>query len=220
MRYSAPILLVCLVLALTGCQGTRTVSGTAPSDGFPAPDKEFVWDVAARALQEQGMQPDSESSSMKTWTIQTHWRFSPQPFSSQGFRQQAVVKIHDVPGKPGYFYTETQVKRQVNDNIKEPSRLTMAKWGDESRCAELEGLINRRIEMYFLPNEYSEDFCNRYGVQQNTRRIGCDEIDRTPVKPQPQRAGPQPYGTTQGGDGLDNLRGGDQQSRNPSYYNR
>ena len=131
---------------------------------------------------------------MQTWTLMTHWKFSPQPFSSQGYRQQATIKIVDVPGRPGYYYTETQVKRQVNDNMLQPSKLSMAKWGDESRCGELENLISRRIEMYFLQSGYSDNFCQRYGVPDDSRRIDCSEIDRNPQRPEPQYAGPRPGG--------------------------
>lgn len=196
MRYSAPILIL-VAIALAACSTSKTVTGTAPSDGFPAPDKEFVWDVAARALQDSGMQPSTEMSSMQTWTLVTHWRQSPQPFSGQGFRQQATVKIYDVPGRPGYYYTETQVKRQINDNMEEPSKLTVARWGDETRCAELESLINRRIEMHFLQPGPSENFRQRYGVEQTSRRIDACDIDRTQERSrqQPAYAGPRPTGT-------------------------
>jgi hypothetical protein len=219
MRYSAPILIL-VALAAVGCAGNKTVTGTAPSDGFPAPDKEFVWDVAARALQDSGMQPSSEMSSMQTWTLVTHWRFSPQPFSSQGFRQQATVKILDVPGRPGYYFTETQVKRQVNDNMKEPSKLTMAKWGDETRCAELENLINTRIEMYFLQAGLSENFRKRYGVADDTRRIDACDIDRTQQEQEqkPIYAGPRPTGTYGAEGGIP--KPPDEFGRDPSSYGR
>ena len=118
----APVcLLLALALAAAGCSTPRA-TGAAASDGFPAPDKEFVFNAAATVLQQQGFAPDREGSSKQTWIVVTHWKNSPAPFSGKGYRERATVKVKDVPERPGYYFTETQVVRQQNNNITEPSR--------------------------------------------------------------------------------------------------
>lgn len=166
MRYLCVVLAAVALLLVPACQATKKkASGQIRGDGFPAPDKEFVWNIAAQALRDQGYTPDSTSSSQQTWTIVSHWKSQLAPFSSHGFRERAVVTIHDVSCKPDYYYTETQVIRQVNDNMTQPGELLCAEWGDQSRMVETENLINRRIEMYFLPGCVSDDFQQQYGVQ-------------------------------------------------------
>jgi hypothetical protein len=198
MRYPAllPLVLLPLLLApLAGCQQSRA-TGTAPSDGFPAPDKEFVFNVAAQALGEQGFAPDRENSSKQTWTIVTHWKTSLQPFSGQGYRDRATVTIYDVPGNPGSYYTETQVARQVNNNMTQPGNPVVASWTGETRVEDLERVINGRIEMYFVQPGVSDRFRQRYGgTEGQSTRLPSDSFDRAPEAVEaetPAEAGPTP----------------------------
>lgn len=177
MKKTALILLAfALVLPVLGCSSSRA-TGTAPSDGFPAPDKEFVWTVAANTLMKEGLSPSREDSSKQTWTIMTHWDIQLQPFSGTGFRQRAMVTIHEVAGRPGYYHTQTQVVRQPNNNISEPHNIIRAEWGNEQRVTDLEEMINRRIEMHFLPGAVSPEFRRRYGMgETDPHRIGSDQL--------------------------------------------
>lgn len=179
MRYAALAPLV-LFLALAACSQSRA-TGTAPSDGFPAPDKEFVWNVAANALETQGFAPDRESSSKQTWILVSHWKLSLQPFSGQGYRERATVYVYDVPNRPGYYFTETQVARQLNMNMTQPGNAVVANWQQEQREPDMESLINGRIEQYFLPGGVSDRFNERYGSGgSGGGRMPSDTIERSP----------------------------------------
>lgn len=158
------LLSLLLLLPLAACSSGGAATGTAPSDGFPAPSQEFVFNVAAEVLRKQGLSPSMEESSRQTWTVVTHWRNSPAPFSGEGFRERATVKVLPVPNRPGYYFTETQVVRQTNSNIKEPSNMLVADWTGEQRQADRELAINRLIEMQFLTGEVSSEFRDRYGM--------------------------------------------------------
>lgn len=189
MKHSPRILAVLLaallalpLLGLGACQ-SGGATGELKSDGFPSPSKDFVFDVAADVLQKQGFSPSREGSSRQTWTIVTHWDTSLQPFSGQGYRQRATVKVLDVPNRPGWYYTETQVVRQPNDNMLDPSNAMVAKWGTETRVADLEGVINHRIELNFLPGEVSPKFRERYGMPD-------EDAMRIPSSPSPTPAAP------------------------------
>ena len=165
-------------LSLAACSsGGGQAVGCATSDGFPAPDKEIVWTVAANALREQGFALDREASTKQTWTIKSYWRNSLQPFGGTGYRERAEVTVNDVPNRTNYFTVDTKVIRQPNNNLVQPSNLIAAEWGAEERQPDLEGIINTKIEMYFLPAGPSGDFRDRYGMGQGEElRIPSDEF--------------------------------------------
>jgi len=183
----ALVLSALVLLPLAACSGGGAATGTAPSDGFPAPSKDFVFNVSAEVLRKQGLSPSMEESSRQTWTVVTHWRNSPAPFSRQGYRERATVKIQDVPDRPGYYFTETQVVRQQNDNIKDPSNMVVADWSNEQRDGDRELAINRLIEMHFLPGEVSSEFRDRYGMPtQDPSRINSGCIPCPEATPAPE----------------------------------
>ena len=180
---------VLLTLLVAACSGSGAATGTAPSDGFPAPSKDFVFNVSAEVLRKHGLSPSLEDSSRQTWTVVTHWRNSPAPFSGQGYRERATVKVMDVPDRPGYYFTETQVVRQANNNIVEPSNMMAADWGPEQRHGGREVAINRQIEIHFLPGEVSTEFRDRYGMpEQDPHRInrGCIPCPEASPAPEPR----------------------------------
>lgn len=187
----ALLLSVLLVLPTLACSGSGAATGTAPSDGFPAPSQDFVFNVAAEVLRQQGLSPSMEDSSRQTWTVVTHWRMSPAPFSGQGFRERATVKVVDVPGYPGNYYTETQVVRQANMNIKAPSNMMVANWGNEERQGGREVAINRLIEIHFLTGDVSTGFRDRHGMaEQAPYRIDRSTIPCPDATPPPEQTYP------------------------------
>jgi len=168
-RLAASALLGALLLGgLAACQTSRP-SGVVTSAGFPAPDQEIVYHSALRALGEQGFSADLELSDAAAGTIVTRWKNSLQPFSGQGYRDQATVTIRPVAGRSGYYAVDTQVIRQFNDNMVQPSNLVTAEWKRDTRVSELEMLISRRIETYFLPGGLSSDFRQRHGLAPTPR---------------------------------------------------
>jgi hypothetical protein len=181
------VLSAVLLLPLAACSGGGAATGTAPSDGFPAPSKDFVFNVAAEVLRKQGLAPSMEDSSRQTWTVATHWKNTPSPFSRTGYRQKATVKVMDVPNRAGYYFTETQLVRQQNNNIKDPSNMLVADWGDEQRDGDGERAINRQIEMQFLSGEVSTQFRERYGMPtQDPYRIDRSAIPCPDATPAPE----------------------------------
>lgn len=165
-------LLVLFVLAVgfaaTACQGSGDASEGDKtgirSDGFPAPGRQAVWDAAARVLREHQMVPDSDASSPEGGIVVSRWHVSLSPFSREGWREKATVRILQVPDRPGYWRTETNVSRQMNTNVSDPSNPLAAEWADGQRRPDVESLLNKRIELYFLPNDVSPVFRRHHGM--------------------------------------------------------
>ena len=163
----APVALSFVLLALPGCQsgGSGQVEGAVRSDGFPAPSQYTVYQTAWQVLREQGMTVDDDNSSPQNGVLVTHWRSSMSPFSRDGYRDRATVRIFPVTGRAGYFRTETNVVRQINADMRDPGNPMAADWSDDTRNVEMEGLINRRIEMFFLPNDVSDVWRRQHGME-------------------------------------------------------
>ena len=177
MRFSLSLLFAPLFFA--ACQSQADTTGKT-SDGFPAPDREMVWMVAERALGQEGFVVDPDASSKLTGVLKTRWDLSMQPFSAQGYRDQATVRIHDVPGHADRYTVEANVLREKNNNITEPSNPILAQWATGERVPELESLLTQRIEMAFLSPDVSSEFRSRRGLPAGTS--GRIETPSTPKK--------------------------------------
>ena len=121
-------------------------------------------EAAQQAMIEQRYIPDSEASSRSTGLVTSRWRNSLTSFSREGFREKATIRVLPVEGRKGYFRTETNVIRQENENIEDPSNPMKAEWGDPARNAMAENLMNRRVEMFFLPSGPSDQFMKEHGM--------------------------------------------------------
>ncbi len=171
-------LLPLLLGALCACQGTGGGSPGLTSDGFPAPSKAAVYDVAVEAVREQGFTLDPDLSAEDAGRIETRWKISLQPFAGKGRRDKLTLRIEDVPGRAGYYRVDTRVERQVNENIEQPDVLAAAEWKDPVPVPDLEQLINRRVEFYFLGPQASAEFRTRYGMDPESG-------GRVPTPPKP-----------------------------------
>jgi hypothetical protein len=156
-------LLLPLLVGLAACQ-SGAAPGSQRTDGFPAPDKQVVYDVAARTLQTQGFTVDRDASSDQSGHLETRWLESLQPFSMMGYRDRATVDIREVPGHRDYYVVETRVIRQRNKDQVQPGNPIAADWGEEERVEDMESLITGRIQHYFVPSDVSDKFRQRYGV--------------------------------------------------------
>ncbi|MHC5009520.1 MAG: hypothetical protein ACYTG6_01065 [Planctomycetota bacterium] len=175
MKTSALILSILIVA--TACS-SGPPQGAVTSDGFPAPDKALVFDAARRAMDKQGFSPDLDASSLETGTLVSRWKLSLQPFSGQGYRDQATMTIKEVPGRANYFTVDSRVIRQMNDNMEQPSNPIAADWSTGERVAELEQILNQRVEMFFLPTGVSSGFRERYSMPaQEDLRIPTPQPD-------------------------------------------
>jgi hypothetical protein len=157
------LLLAALVLA-PACQSGKATGDTA-SAGFPAPEQEMVYATALDVVQKHGFAIDNDYSDPDGGKLVSRWKNSLQPFSSKGWREKVTVTIRPVQGRTNSFMTETQVVRQLNKNMTDPSNILTAEWGGEERDAEMESLINRQIEVTFLPGGLSPEFRERYGLR-------------------------------------------------------
>lgn len=154
-----------VALSAIGCQSNaKPDTRGIRSDGFPAPSREAVWEAASQSMVEQRFIPDSDASSRSTGVVASRWRNSLTSFSREGFREKATIRVLPVEGRSGYFRTETNVTRQENENIEDPSNPMKAEWGDPTRNVLAENLMNRRVEMFFLPSGPSAQFRKEYGM--------------------------------------------------------
>ena len=165
---AALILAAPALLACTGLQGAAAGSafdtsdrGRQSSEGFPAPSKTVVWQSAMQAIKEQGYIPDPSMSSSIDGYIETRWKLSLQPFAGQGFRERVSVQIHEIKNRPNYFRMETNVTRQMNHNMTQPSSAIAAEWAAGSRNDGMERLINNQVMMMFVPGDVSSQFRHR-----------------------------------------------------------
>jgi hypothetical protein len=192
LRLALPL----LFLGLAACTSGGTISADsflasedesgATSDGFPAPSKVVVWETAMRTVREQGYVPDPSASSPLTGKIVSRWRLSLQPFSGQGWRERVSMKIEPIPGKKDYYRLDTNVLRQLNDNLTEPGNPLATEWGEGARNTQREQFINQRIEMTFLPGDVSPEFRSKYDLPSKQ-----DPRQRAPAPPK-KSEGPFP----------------------------
>ena len=177
--------LVAVVLAGAACQSKADRTGLA-SRGFYSPDFESVWDVSAREMARAGYTPDMENSSKETKTMVSRWSLSLQPFSNQGYREQATLTFHEVEDQPNRWTVEANVLREGNSNIKHPSNAVAAKWETGTRVPEKERSLVGRIELFFVPRGVSPEFRARYGMPR------APETDAPPpVTPNDEAARPR-----------------------------
>jgi hypothetical protein len=157
--------LLVLPLALAGCQSGKGDTKGMVSSSFPAPDKSLVYEAAVDALRQQGLTPDSSVSSEAQGLVITRHKLTMAPFSGQGHRDKATVRIQEDPARPSYFTAEVNVLRETNGNMIEPSNPVVADWGGPTRVTELENVIRARIEMRFAPQGASDAFRRERGMQ-------------------------------------------------------
>lgn len=192
MRFLVPLLILglaaCTPLGQTSADSflaREDKTGTA-SDGFPAPSQDSVYDAGMRVLRQQGYIPDPSLCARDAGAITTRWKISLSPFAGTGYREKVTMRIKPVRGRANYYEIDTNVIKQMNDNIAEPSNPIAAKWVEGKRNTTMEHLINRRVEMYFLPSDVSPEFRKKYRM-----KPGTDPRLRKP-DPVPKKEGPIP----------------------------
>ena len=173
---------LCIAVALGACTASGTIKANsflasedtagATSDGFPAPSRDLVWQSAMNVIREAGYVPDPNLSQKESGHIETRWRLALQPFSGRGHRERVTVQVVKVPQKRGFYRLETNVMRQANDNISDPSNPLAADWTEGQRNAQVEHLLNQRVEMSFLKGDVSDEFRRKYGLpSEGSRRL-------------------------------------------------
>lgn len=174
------VLLSLVLLALTGCQSGRADTTGQKSDGFPAPSQDLVYQAAVRTIIEQGFAPDYDESSERSGVLKSRWKTQLGPFSGSGTRERVTITVSEVPSHQSYYRVETNVIREHNVNIKNPSDPVFAEWENPTRLAEMENLITRRIEMSFLPGTASPEWRAGQGFDSRSPRL--DNLDPPPQK--------------------------------------
>jgi hypothetical protein len=156
------LFLLVVASALVACKGVDTTGQS--SEGFAAPDRAMVYESALTALREQGFTPDSSASSEAQGVVVTRHKLDLSPFSAQGHREKATVRIHEVPEQRGFFTVEVNVLREYNDNISQPSNPIAAEWRKAVRVPEVENLIKSRVEMAYIAPDASPEFRQTHGL--------------------------------------------------------
>lgn len=156
--------LLAVVLLLAACSGNTQPTGAAVGTGFPAPDMDVVFHRAVMAVEEQGFSADLDMSDERSGHVESRWRTSLAPFAGKGYRDKIKVDIFPVEGQPGFYRTETQVIREMNADMTDPSNPGTARWGEAVRNGDVEDLINSRIEFYFRPAGLSRDYRQTHGL--------------------------------------------------------
>ena len=178
MRPLAAAISIALVAPCLACSSVdKTGIGTR---GFYSPSFDTVWDVAEKALQEEGFAPDREASSKETKTLVSRYQVSLHPFYGRGYREQATVTIHQGTKDANRWSVEVNVLREVNSEMKQPTKAVLADWEDGTRNSQKESLIARRIEMFFIPHDVSPEFRAQYGMPAPVRQ---PTDDPKPEKP-------------------------------------
>lgn len=163
-RFAAVASSVALCFALGACQGADTTGQR--SNGFVAPDGALVYGAAVDALRQQGFTTDSSVSSEETGLVVSRHKLSMAPFSGQGYREKATLRIVAVPGHANYYTVEANVLREYNDNIEQPSNPVTADWRTAERVPQLENLLKNMVEMRFVAPDASPEFRQQRGLPQ------------------------------------------------------
>ena len=172
---SSVAFLALIALMLPACTSGGTVAAGsflaredtsgASSQGFPAPNKEMVFNAAMATVRSAGYVPDPNLSSADAGRVETRWRMKMHPFSGMGTRERVTVRISKVPKKTNFFTVETNVMAQANDNIADPSNPIGAEWTQGKRNTTVENMINNRIEMMFMKGDVSDEFRQKYDME-------------------------------------------------------
>lgn len=182
---TAVLFLVALLCA--GCQSQEADTTGQRSDGFPAPSRDMVYQAAVRTIIETGFAPDYDQSSEQAGVLKSRWKTQLGPFSGSGTRERVTVTITEVPSHESYYRVETNVIREQNVNIKNPSDPVFAEWENPTRMPDVENLITRRIEMAFLPSTASPAWRAGQGFDSRSPRL--ENLD-PPEEPKSRGLGP------------------------------
>jgi hypothetical protein len=188
--------LCALLLVLVGCTSSGTMAAgsflshedtsTATSDGFPAPSREMVWQAAMGVVRDAGYVPDPNLSREDLGHVESRWRMALQPFAGRGYRERVTLQVVKVPKRHGYYQVQTNVMRQLNDNMSEPGNPMAVEWATGKRDEDMEHMINQRVELTFLRGDVSNTYRLRHGMpRKQPQRISQPE-------PKPKEEGPIP----------------------------
>jgi hypothetical protein len=151
-----------VALALVACQSSSVDRTGKTTRGFYSPDYATVWEQTAKVLRRNGFTPDPDASGPTTMV--TRWNTQLHPFSHKGTREQATVYLREIEGQANHWSIETNVIRQVNRNLKEPTNPIRADWGGDERVPETEDRITHDVETFFLGYDVSPEFRATYGM--------------------------------------------------------
>ena len=168
-----PLLFAVLLLPLlAACSSSRsepepswqtTQLVDVPSDGV-------LWKVALYSCEKVGF-PLAMGLDPSTMEITTAWRTDLQPFSRDGNRTQAHVKM--TPVGPGQWQVTARVKKQINVDLMNPLDPRRAKWewvaDDTTTAAVLVHHIRAYLDPRIDPKDRPAD-----EVDAALRRAGLD----------------------------------------------
>jgi hypothetical protein len=136
--------------------GTASCSTTPPEPDatwqggeLPAASNRVLWKVALLVLERQGY-PLAGGVDPSSMVITTGWLNSLAPFSGEGFRRKAVVRMK--PLGDGLWEVTVRVQRQVNQSLR-PLDLRHADWEWTEDDVEAAQVLLQHIRSRLDPHE-------------------------------------------------------------------
>lgn len=132
------------------------------SADLTAPSRVILWDMTLAALDRGGYPPGAKIDP-DTLEAESGWRTELQPFSGEGIRRKAVVRLR--PMGEGDWGVDVRVKQQRNMSLVRPTDPEYAEWewtGDDVESAGLilawiRGAVDPRFEASVDPDAEPEE---------------------------------------------------------------
>ena len=137
---SVRFFLASLFVALAACASTseeEEEEGLWREAEVSAPSDRVLWQLTLLSLQNLGY-PLSSGLDPSGGVVTTGWKTDLQPFSGEGMRTRAVVKLS--PIEPGRWKVRARVAKELNKAMASPLDATRAEWKeapDDERTAAI-----------------------------------------------------------------------------------
>lgn len=163
------ILALALTLALFGTSCSTTPKEPDPvwqRVEVPSPSDRVLWKVTLLSLEKGGF-PLGGGLDPSSMQLTTGWKLDLAPFSRQGTRRQAEVRMK--PSARGVWDVEARVKCQINKSLVKPLDPQYAQWewtGDDVVAARVlvqhvRSFLQEDIELSDAPEDPIEAYLER-----------------------------------------------------------
>jgi hypothetical protein len=129
--------LAALAASLPGCTSTPESEPAWRSVEVDAPSDRVLWQLTLLSLQNLGY-PLGAGLDRSGGIVTTGWKTDLHPFSGQGQRTRAEVRL--APVERGRWNVRARVERETNENMTDPLNAARAQWQagpDDERTADI-----------------------------------------------------------------------------------
>jgi hypothetical protein len=130
------------VLGLAGACRSDDSEGTWSKAEVPAATDRILKQVTLLAFDKVGFPPSAQLAESDLITT-SGWKASLAPFKGDGYREQAVVRYTRL--STGHYAVEVRVKRERNDNLRNPLDPGQAVWKPEADDQETAAVLLQHI---------------------------------------------------------------------------